>query len=141
VLAGAGPPSEIRAIYHRLHDVQRALNTTLFWAVSRKGIEESARALGFWEGGKVVVDGEDDVGVLMDFAIYEYRTGGKNDVERGLAGTTDGTDQCTVLEAMCKARFTLVDVAAFVPEVGARAVDRIYGERFLLADVGLSKTA
>jgi hypothetical protein len=42
---------------------------------------------------------------------------------------------------MLKARFTLVGIEQVVPEVGAKAIDRIYGEPFLLADIGLSKTA
>lgn len=114
--------SEVRATYLRLRDVQRALNTTLFRTVSKRGIEESARALGFWERGKLVLDEEDDVGVLMDLAICEYRAGGKIAVERYLGGSAAKTaDERTVLEAMLEARFTLVEVEAVVPEVGARS--------------------
>lgn len=141
-MLSAANPSEIRTIYLRLRDAQRALNTTLFRTVSKKGIEESARALDLWERGKVVLDEEDDVGVLMDFAIYEYRAGGENSVERYLGGSAaKSADERTVLQAMLEARFTLVEVEAVVPEVGVQAVDRIYGEPFLLADVGLSETA
>jgi hypothetical protein len=116
--------------YLRLRDVQRALNTVLLRTVSKKGVEESARALDFWARGKIVLEDEDDGGVLMDFALYEYRTGSKNAVERYLArGAVQSADERTVLEAMLRGRFTLVEVEDVVPTVGVHAVDRIYGNR------------
>ncbi len=135
--------SEVRTTYLRLRGVQRALNSTLFRTVSKKGMEESARALGFWQRGTFVLEEDDDRGVLMDFAIYEYRTNGHNAVERYAARSVaaEGSDERAVIEAMLKARFTLVEVEAVEPDVGARAVDRIFGEPFLLADLGLSQTA
>jgi hypothetical protein len=135
--------SGIRATYVRLRAVQRSLNTILFGMLSRKGIEESARALDFWEDGVIAFDDEADVQLLSDFAIYEYRAGGHNAVERYLArgDVGEGTDEHTVLEAMQKARFTLLAVEEALPEIGARALDLIYGEAVMLADLGLSETA
>jgi hypothetical protein len=86
--------SEVRPTYLRLRDVQRTLNTTLFRTVSKKGIEESARALDFWERGKVVLEEEDDVGVLMDFAIYEYRAGGDSRRELSILLCTHARPRC-----------------------------------------------
>jgi hypothetical protein len=53
----------------------------------------------------------------------------------------EGSDERIILEAMLKARFTLVSVEKVIPKVGVQAVDHIYGKAFLLADVGLSETA
>jgi hypothetical protein len=137
------PGQEIRAAYLRLRQTQRALNKVLFRMVSKKGHEECARALGFWQNGTMVFDGDEDVQLFMDFAIYEYRAGGENAVERFIrrGGVEKRTsDEGVVLEAMLQARFTLVEIEEIVPLVGARANDRLNDESFLLADVSLSET-
>jgi hypothetical protein len=136
------PAQEIRAAYLRLRQAQRALNKVLSRMVSGKGYEECARALGFWQNRTMVFDDEEDVQLLADFAIYEYRAGGQNAVERFIQrGAVEGTtDEGIVLEAMRQARFTVVEIEEIVPQVGARALDRLYDESFLLADVSLSET-
>lgn len=95
-----------------------------------------------WEDGKLVFQHEDHMGVLWDYAQYDYRVRGQNAVERRLArgDVAEGSDEQRVLEAMAEARFTLVEIQEIVPDLGARALDHIYGKRFPLADVGLAKT-
>ena len=134
--------AEIRDEYQRLRQVQRALNSKLVKTLTKKAIEQSARDLDLWEDGKIVLQHEDHMGVLADYAIYEYRVAGKSAVERCAARShgAEGTDEGLVIEAMLNARFTLVSIQKIVPQVGAQVVDHIYGDRFLLADVGLSQT-
>ncbi len=133
--------AEIRAEYLRLREVQRGLNSKLLQTVSKKGFEQSARDLGFWEGGRIVLRDEHYMDVMSDYALYEYWAGGKNAVERSLArgDASEGSDEHITLQAMVKAHFTLVGIEAVEPEVGVRAVDHIYGGSFLLADMGLSE--
>jgi hypothetical protein len=133
--------AEIRDEYLRLREVQRGLNSKLLQTVSKKGFEQSARDLGFYEGGKIVLHDEYFGDVLSDYALYEYRAGGKNAVERSLSrgDAPGGTDEHLMLQAMAKARFTLVGIEAVEPDIGVRAVDHFYGGSFLLADMGLSE--
>jgi hypothetical protein len=134
--------TNILARYLELRSVQRELNGVLTKTLSRKAIEETARRLGFWEGGRIVFDDEGDVDILNDVALYDYfPSGGKNAVERYAAREELGADQRLVMDAMCRARFTLIEVEDPVPKVGVQVLDLLFGERFLLADVALSQTA
>ena len=140
-------PTEQRALrekYQRLREVQRGLNSRLTKMIARSGIEESARQLGLWQRGIIVFGEEDDASVLMDFAIHEYRIrGGTTAVER-LAKQSmapAGSDERLVLDALLRARFTLLRVDEAIPGVGVHVSDRLYAREFLLADIGLSDTA
>jgi hypothetical protein len=135
--------SQTLARYQELRAVQRSLNHALTTTLSRKAVEESARRLGFWEAGGIVFDNEEDVFVLNDVAIYDYYPGGgRNAVERFAARDAELTaDERLVLDAMCRAWFTLVEVEDLIPGVGVHAHDRLFGERFLLADIALSECA
>ena len=111
--------------------------------LSRAALEQSARDLGLWDNGKIAVEHEDHLAVVADYAVYEYRAGGKSAVER-FADRPDalvGSDEHSLLNAMREARFTLVEILQIVPNVGVRALDHIYGRRLMLADVELSQTA
>lgn len=134
--------ARIRDEYLRLREVQRGLNAKLVKAITKRGFEQSARDLGFWQDGKIVLDHKDHMGVVADYALYECRVAGKTPVERyasrGLVPPK--SDEHVVLEAMLDSRFTVVEIEDIIPEVGAHAFDDIYGKRFLLADVGLAKT-
>jgi hypothetical protein len=132
----------VRETYLRLREAQRGLNTKLVKTITKRGFEQSARDLGVWQDGKIVLDHKDHMGVVADYALYEYRVAGKTPVERyatrGLVPAR--SDEHVVLEAMLDAWFTVVEIEEIIPEVGAHAFDHIYGKRFLLADVGLAKT-
>jgi len=131
------------ALYQELREVQRSLNRALTKTLSRKAIEETARCLGFWEAGSIFFDDEGDVHLLNDVTIYDYYPGGgKNAVERFANRAAElTTDERLVLDAMCRARFTLVKVEDHVPGVGVHAHDMLFGQRVLLADIALSQSA
>ena len=59
--------------YLRYREIQRALNRRLTKMVPRVAFTECAQKLGLWKRRTILFDGEDDVGVLMDYAIYDYR--------------------------------------------------------------------
>ena len=137
-------PAEILARYKQLRAVQRAVNGVLTKTLSRKAIEETARRVGLWEGGRIVFDDEREVDVLNDAAIYDYfPSGKKNAVERHASQDPyePGSDERLVLEAMGVARVTLVELGTIVRDVGVLANDIVFGGDLLLADVGLSETA
>jgi len=63
---------DVLATYTRLRQIQRALNSHLMKTLSKKAIEESAKHLGFFEGGCLVADAVSDLDLVMDSAIYDY---------------------------------------------------------------------
>jgi hypothetical protein len=132
-------PNDVRVTYLRLRQVQRALNDRLFREVGKAGMQDCARALGFWSNGVMVFDEEDGVQLLADFAIHEHKDG-RAAIERQMAGAETSEDERLVLAAMLRSRFTLFGVTDIVPDVGARALDLLTDEPFLLADVNLSET-
>jgi len=131
--------TDVRTTYLRLRAVQRSLNEQLFPGISKAGMEDCARALGFWSDGVIVFDDEDDVGLLADFAIHEHKAG-RAAIERRLTSPEASDDERVVLAAMLRSRFTFFALTDVVPDVGARALDLLGQEPFLLADVNLSET-
>jgi len=134
--------ADVLSVYQELRAVQRALNGEITKTLSRKAIEETARRLGLWEAGRIIFEDE-DVQLLNDSAIYDYFPSGKNAVERYAARGlyASGAKEHVVLEAMTKARVTLVELGARVPGAGVQARDLLFGGELLLADIGLSQTA
>ena len=132
-------PTDVRDTYLRLRQVQRALNEQLFREIGKAGMQDCARALGFWGNGIMIFDEEDDVNLLADFAIHEHKAG-RAVVEQRMTAAATSDDERTVLVAMLDSRFTLFGVTEIVPDVGAQVVDLLSEEPFLLADVNLSET-
>jgi hypothetical protein len=134
--------ADVLATYTRLRKTQRALNNRLTKSLSRKAIEESAKNLGFFENGALVADTESALDLVMDSAIYDhFPSGDKNAVVRFASNNKVDGDDSAVVDAMLRARFTLIELGEPVPGIGVHANDLVFSERFFLADVALSQTA
>jgi hypothetical protein len=74
-------------------------------------IDYVAEKLGLGKGRRLILDTEDDLSVLMEFALYEYRSNGKNAIER-YRGEIGGSGQieAELLEAMVQASTSLFRV-------------------------------
>ena len=134
---------QLMPTYDRLRAVGRGLNDALIGTLSQKTVEEAARALGFWERGKVVFQRDADADSLADHAIYDVRAGGKNAVERFSARTDtnlDDADAQTVLRAMRDFRFTLAQVTERIPGAGIVVSDLLYSRSVVILDRGLGET-
>lgn len=71
-------------VYQRYRTNGMKLNHKIMDAtLSEAAIRYGSRALGLKGGGRqLILDSEDDLSVLMDYALYEYRVRGKNAVEQ-----------------------------------------------------------
>ena len=71
-------------VYQRYRTDGMTLNHKIMDAtLSEAAIQHGSRALGLeGRGRELILDSEDDLSVLMDYALYEYRVKGKNAVER-----------------------------------------------------------
>jgi len=133
---------DLLATYTRLRATQRALNKRLMKMLSKKAIHESAMNLGFFDGHQVVVEDESDLDLVMDSAIYDhYPSGNRNAVARFASQHKLKGDEKTVVDAMLRARFTLVELREPVAGIGVHAQDIVFDEAFFLADIALSMSA
>jgi hypothetical protein len=135
-------PDTVAERYRRYREIPRELNRRLITMLLRNALRECAARLKY--DAMIDFAGGDDISVLVDFAIYDYRIrGGTNAVERLVkqAPWPTCSDERVILEAMLRARFTVLRVVSTLPDVGVRAEDLLYEREFLLTDVRLSNTA
>jgi hypothetical protein len=129
--------------YLRLRQIGLALNHKLVATLSTEVLHEGARRLGILQGSTFVFDSEDETSVLMDYCIYNVRSGGKNAVERYLATSPPpaDSDEMMLLEAKQSAYYSIVKITGMERGVGVSVDDVLRGETGFLFDVGFSKSA
>jgi len=135
--------NDIAARYRRMRKIGLELNKILPEYVPKEGIEATARKLGLWSDGMLVLDSMDQSCVLFDQAIHGYFRDGKNAVDRYMDQhpPDPGSGYEAVLAAKKLAFYSLFQVEEIVPGVGVHVHDMLYDGRHFLADVGFSRTA
>jgi len=129
--------------YKRLRKVGRRLNNSLVETLSREAIDWTARRLGLWQNGTLVLETRDETHVLMDHAIHACFEDSRNAVDRYIEAhpPEPGSDEAAVLEAARRAFFAILEVEEVMPGVGVWVHDLLRAVRFLLIDLGFSQTA
>ena len=131
--------------YQRYRKAGRSLNQKIIDAYINGGIlEKSATMLRLGQNGQLILDREDDLSVLMDFALYEIRNEEwKNSVERYARekGAVNAIER-ELLGAMVKARTGLFKVNRVLREKRQiMLVDLINPELMvILTDINFSQT-
>jgi len=95
------------------------------------------------KGNTLVLQDMDEIDVLTDYCIYDYRENGLNAISRYMVKSPPvlDSDEYVVLKAMSESFYTLVQVEHVLPGVGVRADDLLGEKQFLIIDLGFSKTA
>lgn len=112
--------------YKELRRKSVAINTRLVESLSGEEMREAASALGILDGkNDLVLQTEDELSVLMDYAIYNLFRDGKNAVDRLLETNPFPQDspELRLLRAMRKSHFTLFETTQAVPGLGVRGLD------------------
>ena len=131
--------------YQRYRKAGRSLNQKIIDAYINGGIlEKSATMLRLGQNGQLILDSEDDLSVLMDFALYEIRNEEwKNSVKRYARekGAVNAIER-ELLGAMVKARTGLFKVNRVLREKRQiMLVDLINPELMvILTDINFSQT-
>jgi hypothetical protein len=135
--------ADLLAPYKKVRDVRFHLSSTLVRTLSKEVLDQAGRALGMLRQGTFVFDSEDQTAVLMDYAIYNVRSGGRNAVERYIdkSPPPPSSDQSVVLQAMLKAYYSLLEVVDVEHGVGVSVRDILRGNTDFLVDVGFGSTA
>ena len=129
--------------YKQFRQITRKLHSDLPAYLSKKAFNICGKKLGIMRRDTLVFNNEQDMAVLMDYCLYDYREDGYNAVSRHLAESKIGTDtdEYKVLRAMSESFYTLVRVEDVLPGVGVHANDLLGDRQFLLIDMGFSETA
>lgn len=135
--------ARLRARYEHLRAVGRDLNQRLMELLSKELIETGARDLGLFRRGRLVLDSEDQLSVLMDHCIYDLRRDGRNAVERSLdeSPPDPDSDEMLCLRAMQSAVYSLFAIESVEPGLGVTARNLLSRDEVLVADLGLAQTA
>lgn len=129
--------------YTRFRSVTFAINNTLPKLLPKTTLERAARQLGLWHQGTLVLDSEDQIAVLMDYAIHDCPVNGRSALDAYLAEQPPApqSERATILHAMQRAYYSLFQVESLVPTVGVHVHDLLQDQRHFLADVGCSQSA
>ena len=131
--------------YQRYRKAGRSLNQKIIDAYINGGIlEKSATMLRLGQNGQLILDREDDLSVLMDFALYEIRNEEwKNSVERYARekGAVNAIER-ELLGAMVKARTGLFKVNRVLREKRQIMLGDLINPELMviLTDINFSQT-
>jgi len=133
------------ATYNVYRQASRELmNKVTKASLSRDAIDRSAKLLGITRGGVLVFDSEEEMTVLFDFAINDYRVRGKNAIEL-YAETKKPANE---VEREILAGFSSAHTSLFRVTSVSRSDNTVVlrdllddGDDVQLTDVNLSKTA
>jgi len=110
--------------------------------VSRDVMLHNARRLGLAQGTLLVLDEMEDMNLVFDLAIHTAERGRSRPIDRYArsAKLPRGSDEALVLDAMCRARFSLIEIERRHRSAGLIAKDRIRGTECWLVDEGLESS-
>ena len=137
------PLSDLVARYLRLRAIAMKLNAVLLEQLPKDAFEEGGRELGFLSKGVFVFDSEDESAILMDYCLYNVLRQGRNTIQNFLARNPplEGSEESLLLQGMSKAWYSLFGVEVVEPGAGVRVQDVFRQTKYLLIDIGLSRSA
>ncbi len=111
-------------------------------ALYPEDIESSAKRLGLWKKGKIVMAAEHEMTVLMDYALIHERHNGKNAIQRYRKERIEELTAVDrkILDSLVNARYTVLEVRQMMPGVGLLAHDFIRDKELLLLDKSFSNS-
>jgi hypothetical protein len=118
-------------------------NNALLQYISKKALDVCGKKLKVLQNNAFVLDDIDQIGVVMDYCIYDYQEEGLNIVAKYITDSQldPDSDEYTVVRAMSESFYTLVQVVDVQPGIGAIVNDLMGDRQFLLVDMGLGRTA
>ncbi|MDB5302003.1 MAG: hypothetical protein JWO87_3666 [Phycisphaerales bacterium] len=135
--------NEIVRDYKALRGVSVALNTRLVKTLNRDEIGAAAAALGMLHGKHIDLETEDEISVMMDYAIHNLFRDGRNAVDRMLEEDPppEGSPELRLLRSMQKSHYTIFTVQTPIPGLGVRGLDGMEKTPIVIVDLGFGATA
>ncbi len=119
------------------------LTSNIVKCLRKPTIMDSAKRLGLRKGKGLVLGGMQAMDVLMDYCIYSYRRGGKNEIQSYVenCGPAEASDDGILLRAMLRCHYSIFQVRDIERGRGLTLLDLLLNKELLLLDVGLSSSA
>jgi len=129
--------------YKRLREVGCHLNSHLVTLIPRVAILECGKKLGLVQGKALVLDNEEELSILFDYCLHNYRRDGKNIIERYLetSPTLVTADEMILLQGKLNSYYSLFSVQEVHQGRGAMLRDILRNKTLLLMDLGIGKSA
>lgn len=134
--------SERLEYYRCLRKSGPELNNKLVEAIPKIAIQECGKKLGIYRRGGLIVESQDELTVLFDYILYQFRRGDKNVIQRFAEQNLPSEPaEKALLEAMIPAHYSLLRVEETHPGYGVDILDLLTGNRSNLLDVSLGNSA
>jgi hypothetical protein len=134
--------AEVLTRYRHLREISKQHHSSMLRFLSKDTIISQARRLGLAQGKTLVLDSMDDLNLAFDLAIYTAPKDRSRAIDRyaRAAWLTPESDESLVLEAMRRARFSIISIIRRHPVAGLIVKDLFRGVEVWLVDEGLESS-
>ncbi|MFM8330123.1 MAG: hypothetical protein ACKN9T_00355 [Candidatus Methylumidiphilus sp.] len=129
---------------YKAHRVaSRELHTDLAKQLPKPAVQECGKKIGIFKAGTLILNNDDEIGILFDYALHHYYRAGKNTIQRYFDNTQppDGSMDKTLMRALLESWYSVFRVVDVHPRQGVSLLDLVSGKTFDLVDLGLGDTA
>jgi hypothetical protein len=132
---------EILARYRHLRAIGSQHLNKAVALLSSNAILQQAKRLGLMFGRTIVLEDENEIGLVYDLLIHTAPPGRTRAIDRYAASVKlqQGSDEALILEALRNARFVVFTVKERHPSVGLIVIDYFRDSEFWLVNEGLEK--
>jgi hypothetical protein len=133
---------EVLARYRRLREISKQHHHEVLGYISGDAILRQARRLGLAQGKTLILDDMDEMNYVCDLAIHTAPAGRSRAIDRYArsARHAASSDEALVLEAMRKARFSILAVERRHETAGLVATDLFRRTEVWVVDIGLESS-
>lgn len=136
---------DIMGKYKTYREVGMELNYKIVTScLKREALMKSARLLGIARGDTLIFDSDEEMSILMDFALNEYRKDNKNTIEiyREKTGWQNETEK-DILDALLSSYTSLFKITSISEAENTLLLNDILNKKgnIELIDIALSETA
>ena len=134
--------AEVLTRYRHLREISKQHHSTVLDFLSKDTIISQARRLGLAQGKTLVLDSMDDLYLAFDLAIYTAPKERSRAIDRyaRAALLAPESDESLVLEAMRRARFSIITIVRRHPVAGLIVKDLFRSVEVWLVDEGLESS-
>ncbi|MGZ8218052.1 hypothetical protein [Methylomagnum sp.] len=136
------PDADLLDRYKQFREASRNLNVTLAKQLPKVAAPECGKKLGIFKAGTLILNNDDEIAILYDYAFHYYRRAGKSVIDRYLEATPPVPEsiEAKIFQAMLKSYYSLFRVEQIKPRQGAVLRDLLTGTTLDLMNISLSDT-